>query len=538
MEVIIGRILTRHLPWFKEHLKDSTIPHLVHCHSAEMKTKSVIVNLGVFDENPCSTGGAIGIYRKLLNYVPSLNDSPYPTIIFGDGLSCERGNDAQKAVCIGLSPWERLESLHPSPQEFHKEMLLLQDYFDEFFKGMSAAERGTLFNMKNIFNFRQVKWDIRNCFSDAWELMCLSTEDLGMSELDDRPQNAPLNLEQATMEVKRQYLTSVAQTLISKLEYKLDTDALLKMDKEGGGVYCCDQDLDEGFIGCDFGERCAKGQWFYYSCAGINETDLPEEFYCSDECKERINVSYPYCICKTDLGEFEPMVGCDAEDRCTKGKWFHMSCLGIEEEVQEEKGYCSTDCENLMLAKTKKRKRKRRINNEDADYARDYNKAITWRGRDAVREGDGEAMLYYWRLDLANFLANRHPKYDILAYRLLCAVNGWLCQKLQEELIWNRTVNYSGGVGRNLPLDFMNEVLNRLFKDMLEGAKERYTEETIQRCGQLVGPLGEALDNIFEINIVEQELYRHRRRECKRDGNIEKFILMMKNEKPITFAVT
>lgn len=43
MEVNIGNILTRHLSWFKEHLKDSTIPHLVHCHSAEMKAKSVIV---------------------------------------------------------------------------------------------------------------------------------------------------------------------------------------------------------------------------------------------------------------------------------------------------------------------------------------------------------------------------------------------------------------------------------------------------------------------------------------------------------------
>lgn len=43
-------------------------------------------------------------------------------------------------------------------------------------------------------------------------------------------------------------------------------------------------------------------------------------------------------------------------------------------------------------------------------------------------------------------------------------------------------------------MDFMNEILNRLFKDLLDSAKGRYTNTTIQRCGQIIGPLGEALD--------------------------------------------
>ena len=67
-------------------------------------------------------------------------------------------------------------------------------------------------------------------------------------------------------------------------------------------------------------------------------------------------------------------------------------------------------------------------------------------------------------------------------------------------------------MGRNLPLDFMNELLNRLFKDLLESAKGRFTDTTIQRCSQIIGPLGDALDNVFDTRIVENELYRHRRR--------------------------
>ncbi|XP_055959272.1 uncharacterized protein LOC130014292 [Patella vulgata] len=96
-------------------------------------TKSKLVSLGVFNENPSSTEGAIGIYRKLQTYVPTVNNEPYPTIVYGDGLSCERGNDAKKALCNGVTPRERLQNMEPAVQEFHKEMLLLQDHFDTFF---------------------------------------------------------------------------------------------------------------------------------------------------------------------------------------------------------------------------------------------------------------------------------------------------------------------------------------------------------------------------------------------------------------------
>ena len=66
----------------------------------------------------------------------------------------------------------------------------------------------------------------------------------------------------------------------------------------------------------------------------------------------------------------------------------------------------------------------------------------------------------------------------------------------------------------------MNEILNRLFKDLLGSAKGRYTNTTIQRCGQIIGPLGEALDSVFDSKIVENELHRHRRRSENRDKNV------------------
>lgn len=91
-------------------------------------------------------------------------------------MDCERGNDAQRARANGLTELEPLQGLEPAAQEFHKEMLLLQDFYNEFLKGASASDRGTLCQLKNLFNFRQVKADISDKFSHAWELMCLDVE--------------------------------------------------------------------------------------------------------------------------------------------------------------------------------------------------------------------------------------------------------------------------------------------------------------------------------------------------------------------------
>ena len=145
-------------------------------------------------------------------------------------------------------------------------------------------------------------------------------------------------------------------------------------------------------------------------------------------------------------------------------------------------------------------------------------------------------MMTHCKFDLIHFFRSKHPKYLILAHRLIASLNGWLPEKLRYDLIHNRTVNYGGGIGRNLPMDFMNEILNRLFKDLLDSAKGRYTNTTIQRCSQIIGPLGEALDVVFDSKIVENELYRHRRRSENRDKNVAQLIGLIQNENLFSFV--
>ena len=85
-------------------------------------------------------------------------------------------------------------------------------------------------------------------------------------------------------------------------------------------------------------------------------------------------------------------------------------------------------------------------------------------------------------------------------------------------------------MGRNLPLDFMNGILIKLFKDLLEFPKRRYTDTTIRRCSRITGPLGDAPDNVFDTNVEENELYRHRLRAQNRDRYVSRLIELLSKQ--------
>ena len=46
-------------------------------------------------------------------------------------------------------------------------------------------------------------------------------------------------------------------------------------------------------------------------------------------------------------------------------------------------------------------------------------------------------------------------------------VAGAVCERLQYELVWERTANITGKPGANVGLDYANELLNNDFKGML-----------------------------------------------------------------------
>ena len=67
------------------------------------------------------------------------------------------------------------------------------------------------------------------------------------------------------------------------------------------------------------------------------------------------------------------------------------------------------------------------LGEEDDDHVLSHTKALMWEGlghmarRDAVREGDGPAILAYWRLDMLNFWNKGHYKYAFIGHLLLAS---------------------------------------------------------------------------------------------------------------------
>ena len=70
---------------------------------------------------------------------------------------------------------ERLEGLLPTPGEFHKRMLRVQDSFNMLFNGASSMDKGSLYNLKQVFNHRGVQGNTNECFNQAFDLLRFAT---------------------------------------------------------------------------------------------------------------------------------------------------------------------------------------------------------------------------------------------------------------------------------------------------------------------------------------------------------------------------
>ncbi len=197
--------------------------------------------------------------------------------------------------------------------------------------------------------------------------------------------------------------------------------------------------------------------------------------------------------------------------------------------TESEDWFCSTECEKEKAATPKKEKSQ--VCDEDSKQA--YTKALLWRGlghmarRDCIRENDGPAIVAFWRIDLPDFRARNHNKYVILSHRLTADLNGWMPPKVQADLIWNRTVNLQGGLGRNIEMDLANEFLNCDFKTSLGEVSGQLTRDTIDRHGQMAGSFGRSIDRAFHGNVAENEPYVEHTKKTDRHADLERFVSLL-----------
>ena len=115
---------------------------------------------------------------------------------------------------------------------------------------------------------------------------------------------------------------------------------------------------------------------------------------------------------------------------------------------------------------------------------------------DASKEGDGDRLVRCWKFLMLHFKANGHTKYSVEAFNLLAQIYATLSPQMSHRLVYNRTCNVRGGVGRNIALHLHNEHINRMFKDDLNTFRANISESSVSRCSQAIGPMSEMLHKV------------------------------------------
>ncbi|XP_053406393.1 uncharacterized protein LOC123566698 [Mercenaria mercenaria] len=533
MVVIVSRILTHFLPNLKQHYQQIPISHIQHKFSRESSLKSEIVNLGVMKENPSSIAGVIQILENLQQYVPrKTNGRMIKIVCHGDGLSVERHRDAQRARAGSLTEEGRLQGLVSTPQEFHKRCITMQDTMNKLCKG-GQNSRGTFANIKNVFDHRNVTpKDVTKSFNHCVDFIWFTTSGyicllalkiLEMETINSVPQQSPF---QGTEEEKKVFLAETAKKIVQFCLPTLQTaqDIADSVDNDAPYTFCsCKTYTGEDMVQCS-NTYCSKGKWFHLSCIADAPEDEEEDWYCCVVCETSQNSVF--CKCKKVI-RGSRMVRCH-RDTCPFGKWFHLRCVELETDPVNN-WYCSDSCrtpvtENLENPYT-----------EDGVY--EYSKAAVYRGlldlvhQDIIRENDGPAMMSLWRMNMVDFYSNNHHKYLQIGHMLLAGISGFLPQRLSNEILWNRTVNIKGGEGRNIAMDLANEFINRDFKDNLKHCHGRYTDTDVSRRSKMVGALGCSLKGAYAEAFGETHFHQTNKKTFgKYENDVAKFIEEYKDD--------
>lgn len=120
------------------------------------------------------------------------------------------------------------------------------------------------------------------------------------------------------------------------------------------------------------------------------------------------------------------------------------------------------------------------------------NLGLMWHGfHDAVREGDGERIIRYWKFLLPVFHHSGRRNYSIEAFNLLIQMT-ILSPRKVAEIKWNRTVNTVGRRGHNVPCDLHMEHLNRRLKFMMANLGSNISKpQCVEKIGKCLGVVAE-----------------------------------------------
>ena len=113
---------------------------------------------------------------------------------------------------------------------------------------------------------------------------------------------------------------------------------------------------------------------------------------------------------------------------------------------------------------------------------------MIWMGfHDAIREGDGDRVMTYWKFFLPIFRLLGRKNYSIEAVDIQLLHHHHLSERQSAELVWSRFVNTHGRQGKNIPCDLHLEHLNRRLKSSLRNLCSNIKGNSVVRAAKSIG---------------------------------------------------
>lgn len=106
---------------------------------------------------------------------------------------------------------------------------------------------------------------------------------------------------------------------------------------------------------------------------------------------------------------------------------------------------------------------------------------------DAIKEGNGEKVLIYWKFLSMVFRKTGRKNYSIEALQIQLQRNYLLSEREAAQLLWSRCINTHGRKGCNIPADLHMEHLNRRLKTILRHKGSNIQPSSVERAAKSIG---------------------------------------------------
>ena len=138
-------------------------------------------------------------------------------------------------------------------------------------------------------------------------------------------------------------------------------------------------------------------------------------------------------------------------------------------------------------------------------YALDIlNLGLTYKGfHDAVKEGDGDRVIRYWKVLMVLFKETDKRNYSKEAFLLILQLHS-LSERAATEVKWSWFVNRRGQIGCNIPCDLAMEHLNRRLKGIICIMGANVVPSALARAAKSIGSV-DCVCDLFEQSVMTQQ---------------------------------